>query len=369
MQSQQYPYLGRLDHLRFFAAALVVVFHFFHSHVGDLRSGNPLVSLIDEGHTGIALFMVISGFILTLIAGEQDIRYAGFVKNRVLRIYPLFVFAVMLQLLISTYNEHRNYGFLQLLSWLMPFRSETVPLSPYFVQLWTIWVEFQFYLIFPFLLTFTRRHGKHYLLSWLLLLVVVRAMVWLTTGSVRYLAYETLFGRLDQFIVGMLAARLWLARAPQADAGQPSPLLLLLPAGLVLLLIHLFSLHVGFTDIDSGWWVFWPPLEALAWACLAWTYLRVRAPRPASRCWSAAGTVLSLLGTISFSLYVMHNLVIHLVNRQFMPHLQAALPPSWSLLCGAAATFALLLPLALLTWRLIEQPFLTLRAPYVRSQA
>lgn len=368
MQSKQYPYLDRLDHLRFYAAALVVVFHFFHAHVGDLRSGNPLVSLIDEGHTGIALFMVISGFILTLIAGEQDIHYAGFVKNRVLRIYPLFVFAVMLQLLISTYNEHRNYGFLQLLSWLMPFRSETVPLSPYFVQLWTIWVEFQFYLIFPFLLAFTRRYGSRYLWSWLLLLAVVRAMVWLTTGSVRYLAYETLFGRLDQFIVGMLAARLWLVRLPRSGQERPAPWWLLLPAGLVLLLIHLFSRRVGFTDIDSGWWVFWPLLEALAWASLVWTYLRVRAPRIAASCWSGAGTLLSLLGMISFSLYVLHNLVIHLVNRQFMPHLLAWLPSPWSIAAGVLLTFALLLPLALLTWRLVEQPFLSFRVAYIRAR-
>lgn len=130
MQTTQHAYLSRLDHLRFFAAALVVLFHYFHTQIGDLRSGNPLISLVDEGHTGIALFMVISGFIFTLIAGNRHIRYAGFLKNRILRIYPLFVFAVFLQLFISTYNDHRNYGLLQLLSWLIPFRSETVPLTP-----------------------------------------------------------------------------------------------------------------------------------------------------------------------------------------------------------------------------------------------
>ena len=104
-----------------------------------------------------ALFMVISGFIFTVIAGDREIRYGGFLRNRLLRIYPLFVFAVFLQLMVSTYNDQRNYGFLQLLSWLMPFRSETVPLSPYFVQLWSIWVEFQFYLVFPALLALMTR--------------------------------------------------------------------------------------------------------------------------------------------------------------------------------------------------------------------
>ena len=71
MQTQQHPYLSRLDHLRFLAASLVVLFHFFHFTHGDLKSGNPLVSLVDEGHTGTALFMVISGFIFTVIAGHN----------------------------------------------------------------------------------------------------------------------------------------------------------------------------------------------------------------------------------------------------------------------------------------------------------
>lgn len=366
MQSDQTPYLSRLDHLRFLAAALVVLFHFFHTYVGDLRSGNALVSLIDEGHTGIALFMVLSGFILTVIAGDKTIHYAGFIKNRVLRIYPLFVFAVLLQLFISTYNDHRNYGFLQLLSWLMPFRSETVPLSPYFVQLWTIWVECQFYLLFPFLLQLSRRLGPSYLGWWLLLLTVVRAMVWLSAGSVRFLAYETIFGRLDQFIVGMLLARLWLGQ-PGARMGGKNPALLLLPGLGVLLATHLFSRRVGFSNIDSAWWIFWPPVEALVWAAFVWVYLQVRAPRALAGVADRMGQALTSLGAMSFSLYVMHNLVIHAVNRHVMPHVQAWLAPPYHLVLGAAATFVLLVPLAALTWKVIEKPFLSFRTPYTRQ--
>ena len=108
------------------------------AHLPDLRSGNPLVSLVDEGHSGVALFMVVSGFIFTVIAGAREVHYGGFLRNRIIRIYPLFVFAVFLQLFISTYNDHRNYGLLQVLAWLIPFRSDTVPLSPQFAQLWTM---------------------------------------------------------------------------------------------------------------------------------------------------------------------------------------------------------------------------------------
>ena len=366
MQTTQHAYLSRLDHLRFFAAALVVLFHYFHTRQGDLRSGNPLISLVDEGHTGIALFMVISGFIFTLIAGNRHIHYAGFLKNRVLRIYPLFVFAVFLQLFISTYNDHRNYGFLQLLSWLIPFRSETVPLTPHFVQLWTIWVEFQFYLIFPFLLAFTRRSGSRYLWAWLGLLVLMRALVFATSGSVRFIAYETIFGRLDQFIIGMLLARLWQARTPHGAGSPPghSPLWLALASLAVLLGLHLFSRKVGFTDLASPFWIIWPGLEAALWAAFLWAYLQTRWPGPLALR-RGVDRLLASLGAISFSIYVMHNLVIAAFKAQLPGLATGAGPVADALATGALLVLPAVLAVAAVTYHLIERPFLALRGPYL----
>jgi len=380
MHSPRQPYLSRLDHLRFFAASLVVLFHFFHTLQPDLRSGNPLISLIDEGHTGIALFMVISGFIFTVIAGQSELNYAGFIRNRIIRIYPLFVFAVFLQLFISTYNDHRNYGFLQLLGWLMPFRSETVPLSPQFVQLWTIWVELQFYLIFPFLLAFSRRMGARYLWGLLVLLVLMRALVYADAGSVRFIAYETIFGRLDQFLIGMLAGRAWLARAalfttnPMATAASASlsPIWLLLTSVAVLLGLHAFSLKVGFSEINSPFWVVWPGIEAGLWAAFMWTYLLIRWPGPTA--WrQRIDTMLAALGAMSFSIYVMHNLVIGAYKAR-LPLLSflELLPGTWSPQAHAIATgFGVILPMVLLvsvfTYYLIERPFLALRSNYLRA--
>ena len=40
--------------------------------------------------------MVISGMILTLIAGDREIIISKFYLNRILRIYPLFIYIVTL---------------------------------------------------------------------------------------------------------------------------------------------------------------------------------------------------------------------------------------------------------------------------------
>ncbi len=371
MQTSQHPYLSRLDHLRFLAASLVVLFHYFHHTQGDLRSGNPLVSLIDEGHTGIALFMLISGFIFTVIAGHKDIHYGGFIRNRIIRIYPLLIVAACLQLLISTYNDHRNYGFLQLLGWLMPFRSETIGLSPYFQQMWTVWVELQFYLIFPFLILFVRRHGTRYLWGVLGLLLVLRLLVFAASGEVRYLAYETLFGRLDQFVVGMLMGRLWLAQGRHLPPSRGAPAkdlscIWLLPAGAVLLLgLHLFSLKAGFTDIPNPIWTVWPLIEAGLWAGLVWVYLLARWPGPTAFK-ARIDHALAALGAVSFSTYVFHNLVLAAYNAHWGVVPFTGNDRRDAILTGLLCVLPLVMLMANLTYHVIEKPFLSLRRSYLR---
>lgn len=370
MHTPNTAYLPRLDHLRFLAAALVLMFHQFHQHVGDLRQGNALLSLIDEGHTGIGLFMVISGFILTVISGGRPVPWVPFMRNRVLRIYPLFVLAVFLQLFISTYHQHRNYGLLQLLSWLIPFRSETVPLSPYFVQLWTIWVEFQFYLLFPLLLVFVQRYGARHLVGLLVLLAVLRAVVWGADGQVRYLAYETIFGRLDQFIVGMLLGLWHLQR--QARQAAPLHAAWLLPAAVALILgLHLFSLRVGFSELNSPLWVLWPQIEAGLWAGVVAAYIGSAAPAVASAAPTAAArlsAIFASLGMLSFSMYVWHNLIIALVRQRVGLLPIGSEPITQSLATGVLLVLPLTVALSWLTWRVVEQPFLALRRPYAAPQ-
>ncbi|UCE32479.1 MAG: acyltransferase, partial [Burkholderiales bacterium] len=350
----------RLDHLRFVAAALVVAFHAFHRHVPDLRADNPLLSLIDEGHTGIGLFMVISGFIFTVIAADATPRYWPFLRNRLLRIYPLYLFGAMLALAIATYNDHRNYGLLEFLGWLIPYRASTVADARYFVQLWTIWVEFQFYLVFPFLLLFARRFGLRYLIGWVALLIAVRTSVFVLHDSVRFIAYETIFGRMDQFLIGMLAGFAYRAR-PGRFA---HPAQLLAAALAVIAAVHAFDRWGGHTAMQSAFWIAWPTLEALVWAWLlvAWLDARWRLPPALER-------GLARIGALSFSIYVMHNLVVALLDRAFGVLPLAADPIAASALQAVLVAVPLATLAAVPTWLLIERPFLALRVPYLQRSS
>ncbi|MCW2524972.1 MAG: Acyltransferase, partial [Frankiales bacterium] len=110
MRSANRRYLYPVDHLRFYAATVVVFYHstqLISQQVARRRhlpvaawpfSRNPLKTVIFEGHTGVALFMVLSGFIFTIGTLDREVFYGRFMANRFLRIYPLYLVLVFIAL-------------------------------------------------------------------------------------------------------------------------------------------------------------------------------------------------------------------------------------------------------------------------------
>src|SRR5688500_5770729 len=95
-------YVAAVDHIRGVAALLMILYHGYQQVESKWfeRGSNPLESLLIEGHTAVAMFMVLSGFIFTYgaltAAGadpgpDRDIRYGAFIRNRLLRILPMYV--------------------------------------------------------------------------------------------------------------------------------------------------------------------------------------------------------------------------------------------------------------------------------------
>jgi peptidoglycan/LPS O-acetylase OafA/YrhL len=197
-------------------------------------------------------------------------------------------------------------------------------------------------------------------------------LVFAASGSVRFIAYETIFGRLDQFIIGMLLAHQWLKRNhhPTHPPAEPipgiSPLWLLLAGVAVLLGLHAFSLKVGFSELASPFWIVWPGLEAALWAAFVWAYLLARWPGPLALR-QPIDRALAALGAISFSIYVFHNLVIAAYNAR-LPPLATGLGPGFDAVATAALVILpAVLAISVITYHLIERPFLAMRSRYLRA--
>ena len=133
-------------------------------------------SKLPWGFVGVDIFFVISGFLMTKILIENNIsEVVQFYKNRFRRIYPALIIALFLCLLIG-YQFLLNDEYAVLLTSisysLMQLQNiYEISQSGYFLNavnfrpllhLWSLGVEFQFYLLFPFLLIAGKRLGLKY---------------------------------------------------------------------------------------------------------------------------------------------------------------------------------------------------------------
>ena len=119
------------------------------------------MTVIHEGHTGVALFIVLSGFIFIYGSADKKIIYLQFLRNRILRIYPLMITMTIIG--ISVFPE--KFTIDGLICTVLPLQNTptALRLGSYSSLFWTIAVEFQFYLLFPFLPQWnTDREGTCY---------------------------------------------------------------------------------------------------------------------------------------------------------------------------------------------------------------
>ncbi|WP_083743181.1 acyltransferase [Pseudomonas sp. KK4] len=353
MISKNTAYLSRLDHLRFFAALLVAAYH-FHGGPALVASLNPLTVFVKEGETGVSLFMVLSGFILTVIASGKELDYKKFVYNRFIRIYPLYLTMIFL----AAYASNRTVDFLQFLQLISPVANVGHFMgSTKFPHLWTIAVEFQFYLIFPFFVGFLAKYGARYIFGVVLLALSVRTMLFIRDTTVIDAAYSTIVGRIDQFCVGMMMALIFRTRSRLFSS----------PIALIISLVGAYLWFVFFSKITLGGyygeasaynpiWIISPTIEALVWAGVALAYLQQKWQMP-----RFLDTSLCYLGGISFSMYAWHFPIVQLFGR-LTPELSVSW--YWSFLF---VVLPAIIAVSSLSYYIIEKPFFSLRTSYVKK--
>jgi peptidoglycan/LPS O-acetylase OafA/YrhL len=355
VESKNIARIGRLDHLRFFAAALVVLYHYFGKVVTvDSHSRNIVSNIMIQGSSGVDIFFVLSGFIFGVISYQKKIRYADFIWSRVVRIYPLYIVAVLL--VLGAYAQK----FLPLDSVLLLFPIFIVGYLfalPGFGQLWTVGLEFQFYLIFPFLAAFLLRNGYRYLVALLVLAIALRACYYMEMGAVKNLAYGSLPGRIDQFLLGIGAS--WLYLRKREFFSHPLHLLAAAVLGVAALqwLVAWDSLGTG---ASSPLWIIWPTIAGAIWAYLTLSYVSCRIPLPAF-----LDRSLAKLGALSFSIYVMHDFAVVWSLKHAAPLRLTGRPDCDAALTGVFICLPLATGLAWCTYHLIEKQFFIYRRKYV----
>ncbi|PZM85280.1 MAG: hypothetical protein DKT66_03615 [Candidatus Melainabacteria bacterium] len=381
MRSSNLEYNEKLDHLRLLAFLMVLVYHTYHPVFNWLTKPGGLLSYTDpvntlsvfvvDGHTGVALFLTLSGFLFARICRKGSFSTKNFYLNRILRIYPLFVFVLLLSIVWGEAANPWPSLFYSLLTLQNMPEALHVELN---AHLWTLSCELQFYLLFPILLWLFRcKHGLSLLLLFMGIDVLALSTVWLQDGQVMSLAYGTTWGRINQCIVGMILG----FTLDKFESRLRNPLYLLLSVATLSGLLQIGHSCGGTVfGHTQPIWIVYPTLEAIAWSGVIATYVSCSAqfPRGLSR-------VLAAGGALSYSLYVWHFYFCVILYRTSVPlllnksHGLTWLTPLQDWLLAhpffTAIAFALLvvfpvtLIISIITYNLVEVPFFSLRQRYV----
>ncbi|HHL1466191.1 TPA: acyltransferase family protein [Klebsiella pneumoniae] len=353
--------MDRIDHLRFFAAVLLMAHHFRGLIKWDgSYSANAFARLwLENGSSGVSFFLVLTGFLFCLISdsGKKQIKYSGYIYNRILRIFPLMVFLVFIVICCSRQQSSPMDIFRILTLQLNTGNSYTGWGSEYFPSgpIWTIAVEFQFYLIFPFIALFLNKYGPKYLFGIVVLMIITRFNIaTFKGGEIYYNMYHTIIGRLDQFTIGMILGYAYQKGYFKHLSNWAVMLPVLISA--LCVLTYLFTL----TKTTTGYSTLSFTVEAICWGLVAVCYLKAALPdiKPIN-------TALSHLGMASFSMYLLHLPVGGMVNRVL------DMPPATSVsgsLVESAVRIPIIIAISFFTFYMIEKPFMGMRVKYTDNK-
>lgn len=365
-QNPSRVYFPALNHLRFVAAAGVVI-----HHLEQIKGSFGLPNCMDlwiataVGKEGVRLFFVLSGFLITyLLLLERQItgrlQVKAFYKRRILRIWPLYFLMVLgsfvllpvfldftglLPTTVSAGMHKLHQDFLTKLAlYCSFFPNVSVHLyDPVYGggHLWSIAAEEQFYLIWPILVCCFFRNP---LLGFAIALIAKFAIVlacqhasihssWWSavTGSIQTNGVES-------FVAGATVAWLYHRHKSLTAAVSRHPLAIVIcTAAIVSCMLFELPCYQFLMNIGFAWLVVY------------------QCQQPARQ-----GRIVNwvrYLGTISYGIYMYHPIVIFVVLTLFGCALKTMNPFVMNIVCyGTISAFTILL--AACSYEFFEKVFL-----------
>ncbi len=243
--------IEQLTFTRFVAALAIVIYHYGSGSY--LFNGDDYYFIFRQANLGVSYFFTLSGFVMIIAYGSRGpVNFFEYLKNRMARIYPVYLLALFWLLCIDKFNFDPVDLFLNVImiqSW-FPGKAMTLNFPG-----WSLSVELFFYSVFPLLLNAVYSKLKWQInalwiiVFWIVSQIVVHRVSQGTLGipgfSVSDLSYHPIL-HLNEFLVGNITGLLFLNKLKSYNRNY-------LPAivGLFVLLIialkfsHGYNLHNG----------------------------------------------------------------------------------------------------------------------------
>jgi peptidoglycan/LPS O-acetylase OafA/YrhL len=371
-------HIPALDGLRGVAILLVLLYHFasYGGLQADVFVDKVVYGFTMAGWAGVDLFFVLSGFLITGILydakGAQQF-FRSFYMRRCLRIFPLYygVLALAVVAVPLIYDPAPRYqGFLSDQRWYWTYllnvriAAEGWPKFNALAHFWSLAIEEQFYLVWPFVVyLFGRTSLMRICLACVLLALLVRVgLAWAGQGLAAYVLAPA---RMDALAVGALLALM--ARGPQGLLPwRRSAFLVTAGTGVILAATLVWR---------RGLWTLDPLVFTVGFTLLACFFGALLTLAVTSRAGSGSGALfesrpLRFLGRYSYGLYVFHHPILMNVTQFVMipslPTILGSQLPGLAIFSGIVGGVSL--AVALLSWHLYESRFLNLKTRFPYSQ-
>lgn len=324
-----------LDGLRGIAVLAVLG---YHVGVAPLGTG---------GWLGVDVFFVVSGFVVTATWARRHADGGGtaeFLARRAARLLPALVvyLAVVAAVTLGsgTAADRRALvaGLLQVANFEMIARG---PATSPTQHLWSLSIEWQFYLFLPFLLVALRRRSPRFSVAALTgcaaLSALARVLLLGPLGATPWTAYLATAGRLDGLLLGAALAM----ASPGRRVVVPTPVVV----GAVVVIAAGLAVMPQWYTAPIPALVFGVPVVSICTAVVVGAATDDRLPRPIEVVLTSR--VLRWFGERSYSIYLWHVLIAVVLigdGEQWQG--------PWIFFLQVSASIAV----ATVAWSLVEQP-------------
>ncbi|MBL0358069.1 MAG: acyltransferase [Chitinophagaceae bacterium] len=325
-----------LTSLRFFFALMVFLRHsdFIFNHEQFRNTHNPVFtqlydSFFAEGYVGVSFFFMLSGFILCLNYKDKlindQISLKDFWVARMARIYPLHLFTLLIAIPVSFsgFLTGKFFWLGKLVMNVFLLQSFVPDNEVYFAfngTAWSISDELFFYLLFPFLVMAFFKYGRSFRLGMYVLPLMIPVGIYFAPDTIQHhFFYINPMARVVDFLIGILLYHVYEKLRP-GNFFQSKWAATFTEIAAVGLFALFFVFH---NDVEQGYrysCYYWIPIAIV---------LLVFAQQAGYLSTLLSNKVLVLAGEISFSFYLLHQLVFKYLSfinaRFFIIHSELAL--------------------------------------------
>jgi len=342
--------LSYLDALRGYAILGVILTHTTRNFNGSIPE--VLYQFGIQGSRGVQLFFIVSSFTLFYslekYSFNRTFALPDFYIKRFFRIAPMFYFALLFYLLFNLMNDllgiYSNYPDVSMSLLLSTITFTTVLHPDWLFSLvpggWSISNEFLFYLCIPFLFKWIRtpRQASFFTIFSILIGIILHVSLRNMPPFSEVTSYLFYWfpNQLSIFLMGITTYYIW--KKYKVSPNTYHAILLVAVLGILVLSLTPFEM----TAILPKHVLF-----GIAFSLLAFGLSGL--PNHILN-----NQFMQFVGTISFSIYLVHFFVLDMVNHLLLDKLEQSFAPLNALLIIFLITFFLSVLISFVSYRLIE---------------